>query len=123
MHIIVKILVECLGLHLAQSIRNRNNLVLSKFDGTSLMNINMTRTNADNTLILIEHGVNGGSIGLCTASQKEYLRIGHADSFADTLFGTFREFVEAIRCRLGIIILDKIGQHLRVCPVIIVTFE
>ena len=70
---VVKIFVEGLSLHLTQRIRNGYNLVLGKLNGTGFMNVDMSRPHTDDTLVLIKHRVDGGSIGLCASCQEEYL--------------------------------------------------
>ena len=107
-HEVVQILVQCLGTHLALILGQRNDLVLRKLNGSSLVDVDMATADADDALILIEHGINGGSIGLRASRQEENLGIGHTDSLADTAFGALAEFVEAIGRRLGIVILDQV---------------
>ena len=64
---VVEILVKRLGLHLAQCVGDGDDFVLRKLDGTSLVDVDMTRADADDALILIEHGVDGGGVGLRAA--------------------------------------------------------
>ena len=97
--------------------------MLRKFDGTSLMDIDMTGPHADNALVLIEHRVDGGGVGLCTARQEEYLGIGHADGFADAVLGTLRELVEAIRRRTGIIVTHQVLENFRMGPIVIIALK
>ena len=75
-HVVIEILVERLGLHLSVGVGNGNDFVFCKLHGTCLVNINMSTTHTNHTLILIEHRVNGSGVGLGSASQKEYLRVG-----------------------------------------------
>ena len=120
---IVQILVEPLGGHLAHHVGNSDNFVLGKLDGPRLMDIDMAGANTDDAFVLIEHGVDGGGIGLRTTRQKEYLCIGHANGLTDKLLGTFRELVEPVRRRFGIVVAYQILEHLRMGTVVIVAFK
>ena len=122
-HEVVQILVERLGIHLAQFARQRDDLVLGELYGTGLMDVDMTCVYTDDTLILIEHGVDGGGIGLRAARQEKYLGIGHPDSLTDAPLGTLRERVKTIGCGFLIVILDEVLQHFRVGTVVIITFK
>ena len=122
-HEVVQVFVERLGFHLPVVVSDGDDFVFRKFYGTSLVDIDMSTSDTDDTLVLVEHGVDGGGIGLCATRQEKYLGIGHADSLADTLLGTLRELVEAIRCGLLIIVLDEILQHFRMGTIVIVTFK
>ena len=122
-HIVVEILVERLSLHLTERVGNGDNLMFGKLNGTSLMDVDMTRAHTDDTFVLVEHGVNGGGISLRATRQEEYLGIGHADSLANALFGALRELVEAVGCRLGIVVAHQVFKHLGVCPVVIIALK
>ena len=97
--------------------------MLRKLDGTSLVDVDMTRADADDALVLVEHGVDGGGVGLRAARQEEYLRVGHADSLADTVLGTVAELIKTVGRGLGTIVLHKLFEHLRVRPVVVVAFK
>ena len=75
-HIVVEILIERLCFHFSVIVGNGDNLMLGKLNGTSLVYIDMTTTYADNSLVLIQHRVDGGSIGLGATCKEEYLGIG-----------------------------------------------
>ena len=97
--------------------------MLRKLDGTGLMDIDMTTAYTDNTLILVEHRVDGRGIGLSAASQKEDLGIRQPAGFTDTILGAFAELIESIRSGMGVIILNQILQHLGVRTIVVVTFK
>ena len=122
-HIVVQVLVEHAGLHLAEGISDGDDLMLGELDGTGLVDVDMTRAHTDDTLVLIEHRVDGGSVGLGTSRQEEYLRVGHANGLADAVLGALGELVEAIGCGLGIVITHQVFQHFRMGPVVVVAIE
>ena len=90
---------------------------------TSLMHVDVSRTDADDALILIEHRVDGCGVGLCTARQEEDLGVGHAAGFTDAGLGSVTEFVEAIGCWLGAVVFHKVVKHFLTSSVVVVTFE
>ena len=122
-HIVVEILVEHLGLHLSRCVRKGDDLMLRKLHGTSFVNVDMACSYADDTLILIEHRVDGRGISLCSSCQEENLGIGQSAGLADPLFSTLGELVEAIGGGLGTIVFYQIVDHLLASAVIIVAFE
>ena len=97
--------------------------MLRKLHGTRLMNIDMTAAHADDTLILIEHGVDGGGVGLGAASEEENLGIRQAASLADAVLSTLAERVETIRSGFGIVMFYQVVEHLLASPIVVVTFE
>ena len=97
--------------------------MLCELHGTSLMNVDVTAPHTDDTFILIEHGIDGGSVGLGATGQKEYLGVGQAAGLTDTVLGTFTEFIETVGCGFGIVVFYQVVKHLLTSPVIVVTFE
>ena len=97
--------------------------MIRELHGTSLVHVDMTAADTDNTLILIEHRIDGSGIGLRTSRQEKDLRIRQTTGLADTSLGTFRELVEAIWCRPRIVILHEVVDHLLTGSIVIITFE
>ena len=97
--------------------------MLRKLHGTRLMNIDMTAAHADDTLILIEHGVDGGGVGLGTTGEEENLGIGQPASLTDAVLGSLAERVETIGGGFSIVMFYQVVEHLLASPVVIVTFE
>ena len=122
-HVVVEVFVERGSFHLPVSIGNGDDLMLSKLHCSGLMDIDMATAHANDTLILVKHRVNGSGIGLGTTRQEEYLGIGHAAGFADTVFGSFAELVETVRRRLGIVVFHQIVYHLLTGTVVVITFK
>ena len=122
-HIVVEIFVERRSLHLAIGIRDGDDLMLRKLDGSCLMDIDVTRPHTDNSLVLIKHRVDGGGVGLGASGEEEYLRIGQSASLTDSGFGAFGELVEAIRRRFGVVIPYEMVENLLAGPVVIVAFK
>ena len=122
-HIVVEVFVEHLGLQFPICVREGDDLVLREFHGASLVHVDMTAADTDNTLILIEHRIDGSGIGLRTSRQEKDLRIRQTTGLADTSLGTFRELVEAIWCRPRIVILHEVVDHLLTGSVVIITLE
>ena len=94
-----------------------------KLYGSSLVDVDVTAAHTDHTLILVEHGVNGGGVGLRAARQEEYLGIGQTARLTDTVLGSFRELIKAVGRGLGTIMSDQMVEHLLAGSVIIVTFK
>ena len=122
-HIVIKVFVEYLGFQFTIGVGQSDDLVLSELHGTGLMNVDMAAAHADDTLILVEHRVDGRGIGLGAAREEENLGIGQTASLTDKVLGLLREFVEAIGCRLRIVMPDEVVNHLLTGTVVIVTFE
>ena len=122
-HIVVEILVECLGFHLTIIIGNGYDFVLGELYSTSLVYVDMTAANTNHTLVLIQHRVDGGGIGLGTASQKENLGIRQSAGYADALFGTFAKLIKTIRGWFGIVVFNQVLQNFWMSPVVVVTFK
>ena len=93
--------------------------MLCELHGTCLMDIDMTAAHADDTLILIEHGVDGSGVGLGTTGEEENLCIWQAASLTDAVLGSLAKGVETIGRGFG----NQIVEHLLTSSVIIVTFE
>ena len=122
-HIVVEIFVECGSLHLPVGIWDGDDFMLRKLHSPSLMDVDMTAAHTNDALILIEHRVDGGGVGLGASRQEEDLGIGYATGFPDAVLSPFAELVEAIWCRLGVVVLHQIVNYLLAGTVIVVTFK
>ena len=122
-HVVVEIFVERGGFHLPVGVGNGDDLMLGELHSASLMDIDMAAAHTDDTLILVEHRVYGGGIGLGAARQEEYLGIGYAAGFTDTVLGPFAELIEAVGRRLGIVVFNQIVNHLLTGTVVVITFK
>ena len=122
-HIVVEIFIEYGCLQFAIGIGEGDDLMLGELHGTCLMDIDMTAAHADDTLILIEHGVDGGGVGLGTTGEEENLGIWQAASLTDAVLGSLAKGVETIGRGFGTVVSDQIVEHLLTSSVIIVTFE
>ena len=122
-HIVVEVFFEHCRLHLSIGIGEGDDLMLRKLHGTRLMDIDMTTAHTDDALVLIEHRVDGGGVGLGTAGEEENLGIGQPASLTDAVLGSLTEFVETVGCGFGIVVFHQVVEHLLTSPVIIVTFE
>ena len=54
-HVVVEVLVQHLGFHLAVRVGDGDDFVLCELHGTRLVDIDVSRADADDALILIEH--------------------------------------------------------------------
>ena len=97
--------------------------MLGELYSTSLVYVDMTAANTNHTLVLIQHRVDGGGIGLGTASQKENLGIRQSAGYADALFGTFAKLIKTIRGWFGIVVFNQVLQNFWMSPVVVVTFK
>ena len=122
-HVVVEILVEGHGLQFAVFFGQGDDLVFRELHGSGLMHVDMSRTDADDAFILVEHRVDGRCIGLSTACQEENLSIGQAAGFANACLRTITEFVEAIGCWLGAVVLHEVVNYLLTSSVVVVAFE
>ena len=122
-HIVIEIVVQRHSLQLAVLFRQGDNLMFRELHRTSLMHVDVSRTDTDDSLILIEHGVDGRGVGLRATRQEENLSVGHAAGFADAGFSSVTEFVKTIRRRLGIVVFYQVVKHLLTSSVVVVTFE
>ena len=122
-HIVIQILIQSLGFHLAVVVGYGYDLVLCKLHRTSLVHVDMTAAHAYYAFILIQHRVDGGGIGLCASGQEEYLCIGQSAGHAYALLGTLAKLVEAVWCGLRVVVFYEVLQYLRMSPIVVVTFE
>ena len=97
--------------------------MLRELDGSCLMDIDVTRPHTNDSLVLIEHRVDGGGVGLGASGEEEYLRIGQSASLTDSGFGAFGELVETVGRGLGGVIPYEIVKNLLTGPVVIVAFK
>ena len=81
--------------------------MLGELDGACLVDVDMAGAHTEDALILIEHGVNGGGVGLCAASEEEDLGIGQSAGLTDEVAGLFGELVEAVGRGTGIVVTHK----------------
>ena len=122
-HVVIEVFVEHSRLHLPVSIGQGDDLVFRKLHSSGLVDVDMTATYTDDTLILIEHRVDGGGVGLGATGEKEDLSIGQATGLADKLLGALTEFVETVGRGFGIVVFYQVVEHLLTSPVIVITFE
>ena len=122
-HEVVEVFVEHTGTHLALLLGQRDDFMLRKLHGTRLMDVDMTTADADDALVLIEHGVDGGSIGLRAAREEENLGVGHSASLADTSLSPLAICIEAIGSGFAVVVLHQVLQYQGVSPVVVVAFK
>ena len=67
MHKVVQVFVKYLWIHLTVITWQGDNLMLGELYSTSFMYIDMSCLYTNHSFILIEHGVNGGGVGLGTS--------------------------------------------------------
>ena len=122
--IVIEITVEDCGLEFAVTIVGQcDNLMLGELDGTSFMNVDMTGTDTENAFILIEHGVDGGGVGLRSAGKEENLSIGQTDGLTNKVLGVVGVGIEAVGGGTGVIMTDKGVEYKWMSAVVVVAFE
>ena len=122
-HIVVEVLVECLCLHLTVIVGDGDDFMLGKLYSTCFMHVDMTATHTDNTLVLVQHRVDGSGVSLSTAGEEEYLSIGQTAGHADALFCTFTKLVETVWGWFGVVVFNQVLQNLWMSPVVVVAFK
>ena len=122
-HIVIEVFIEYSCLHLPVRIGQGDDLMLCELHSSGLVDIDMTAAHTDDTFILIEHGVDGGGVGLGATSEEEDLGIGQPASLTDAVLGTLTEGIETIGCGFSIVVSHQVVKHLLTSSIIIVTFE
>ena len=83
----------------------------------------MAGTDAEDAFVLIEHGVDGGGIGLGTAGKEEYLSIGQTDRLTDKVLGVGRVSIESVGGGTGVVMANKGIENKGVGAVIVIAVE
>ena len=124
MHEVVEVFVEYADVHLAVALLGqRDDFVLGELHGAGFVDVDMARVDTDDALVLVEHRVDGGGVGLGAARQEEHLGVGQSAGLADALLGTLGELVEAIGGGSGVIPPHEVLHHLGMGTIVVVAFE
>ena len=103
--------------------RQRYHFMAGSLDGRGFVHVDMAGIDGDHGLVGTHHAINDGGIGLRAAHQEEDFGIRCAAGHAYLLLGLFAIYIKSIGCRrLGIGFHESL-YHLRMRPVVVVTFK
>ena len=106
--VVVEVTIENRGGKLAVAgVREGDDFVLGELDGTGFVDVDVAGGDAEDAFVLIEHGVDGGGVGLGAASEEEDLGVGEATGLADEGTGTVGILVEAVGDGTGGVVAHK----------------
>ena len=102
--------LQICGIHLPLMLRQSKDLVPAEFNGSCLMDCNMSCLHSKNALISLQQTVDDSTVGLRPSNEEKDVGVRAAYGFADAGFGRCAEGIFPIT---GLLLEIGLGQALK----------